>query len=75
MLASIQGSFTVVGPNTDTPAFYWRGQQLNHVISMRSHFDSDEHNVKIKVFDVAGLQDTIYAEMTAAGINVKKVSV
>lgn len=71
MLTSTKGSFLVTGIHTDTPKYFWKGVELTDVRRMVAHVDEDTHHVKLHVNNTTTF-DTQYAEMTAAGIKVKK---
>lgn len=75
MLASATGSLVIIGLNTPAPEVFWRGQKLNHVVGIRAHSDPDDSHTKLRVHDPTGLQDALYAELEADGVNIKKVGV
>lgn len=73
------GDFIIIGLNTAEPKYYWKGQRLTDVILCKvvkdnlDGGDADDDVVKLKVLNNSAF-DSVYAEMSAAGIQVKKVN-
>lgn len=74
-IESTQGSLTIVGSNTDSVKYYWKGQELINVIGMSVLIKkgTTKYN-RISVTNVNDpVLDAIYTEMEQQGINVRKV--
>lgn len=72
MLQSTTANFAVVALNTPSPTYYWRGSPLTEVLRLSADIDEDGgRHVRLRVQNTSNF-DTAYAEMTAAGIVVKK---
>lgn len=69
-MLTTQGSLTILNAHTDTPSVYWNGKEVVGVMRVHVHNDEDENRVKIVVSDYA--DEIICAEMTLAGINIRK---
>lgn len=71
MLDVAKGNFVVVGLNLPTRKCYWNGVELTEVLSSVSHVDEDTNHIKLTVQNTTNF-DAVYAQMTAAGIKIKK---
>lgn len=70
MINSTQGSLTMVGLNTPAPQVFWNGAPVPHIMQIRVDWEADEQRIKLKV----SANDTIHAELVAAGVLIKNWS-
>lgn len=68
---SVHGNFTVVNANTVNPKFFWDGTELTEVVNSVMHTYDGFASVKLTVQNTTTF-DTQYAQMTTAGIQIKK---
>jgi len=85
-IASDDGALTFIDLNLPTASYYWRGLQLSHVLSVMVFAKPPApRRIAIRVTDPASVVpalspeqqaslNAIYAEMSAAGIVLMKVS-
>jgi hypothetical protein len=66
----VQGSLTMTGLNSDAPKVFWNGHPVLGILEIKTEWEQDEHRVKLKV---NGTDDSLYMELVAGGIIVKKV--
>jgi hypothetical protein len=71
-LNTAQGAFTVIGPEATGTTYYWKGVPLTEVLGMVANVDDDTFHVRLRVQNTTNF-DAAYAEMTTAGIKIKKV--
>lgn len=51
MLSSATGSLSIVDLNSNTPRFFWRGLELQHVLSCASMVRPGQRRVALRVTD------------------------
>lgn len=64
-----QASLTIVNVNTDKPGVFWNGKPVPGVNQIKVEWERGD---RVVVLRVNGSDDTLYMEMVAAGIRVKK---
>ncbi len=72
MLESTEGSLTIVDINTDTPSYFWKGERLLYVRSIRMYNTGNTNRITMRVDDPTKAQKDTYDDMRAAGIFIGK---
>lgn len=65
-----QGSFVIVGANTNAPQVFWNGLLVAGVQEIKVDCDRSDSNVRLRI---KGTEDALYWQLTDAGVTVKKV--
>ena len=68
-MITANGALTIVGINTPNVQIFWNGLQVPNIESVRIDWEQDEQRIKLKV---TGPDDSIYTEMVASGISIKR---
>lgn len=68
-MITAQGSLVMIGLNTDTPSVFFNGVAVPGITEVKVDWEHDEQRVKLKV---NGTDDTMYMQLTEAGVTVKK---
>lgn len=63
-MQTAQTDLTIVGAHTTTPMVYWKGQPVQNIAGLK---------VLNNVVTLAVPEDTVLAEMSAAGIKIVRV--
>ena len=70
-MITAQGSLMMLGLNTDEPKVFFNGVAVQGITEINVNWEHDEQRVKLRV---NGDDDTMYMQLTEAGITVKKVT-
>lgn len=65
------GDLLIVGLNTPTPGYFWRGKALTDITGCAVRHDDGMSSVKLRAQNTTAF-DADYLEMMQAGIVVKK---
>lgn len=69
-LEQASGNFMIVGINTTSPSFYWRGVKIPFIVRAHINWENDDQKIKLVVVN---METDLLNELVSAGITIKQI--